>query len=166
MNSPFPTSVPPRQRDEYVTESACLANARVVLEDRVFTGSVTISQGAITSIEETGHVPAGAIDLAGDFLIPGLVELHADNLERHIEPRTSVHWPHAPAILAHDRELASTGITTVFDAMRVGSIPSGKGRYLRYARELSRELLDLRAEGALKISHFLHLRANLLGNPD
>ena len=161
MNSPFPTSVPPRQRDEYVTESACLANARVVLEDRVFTGSVTICQGAITSIEETGHVPAGAIDLAGDFLIPGLVELHADNLERHIEPRTSVHWPHAPAILAHDRELASTGITTVFDAMRVGSIPSGKGRYLRYARELSRELLDLRAEGALKISHFLHLRAEV-----
>ena len=161
MNSPIPTSVPPRRRDENLTENACLANARVVLEDRVVTGSVTVSQGAITSIEETGRVPAGAIDLAGDFLIPGLVELHADNLERHIEPRTNVHWPHAPAILAHDRELASTGITTVFDAMRVGSIPSGKDRYLRYARELSRELLDLRAASALKISHFLHLRAEV-----
>lgn len=161
MNSPFPDSVPSRQHDADVTENTCLANARVVLEDRVITGSVTIEQGAITSIEESGHVPDGAIDFAGDFLIPGLVELHTDNLERHIEPRSNVPWPHAPAILAHDRELASTGITTVFDAMRVGSIPSGKARYLRYARGLSHELLELRSEGALKISHFLHLRAEV-----
>ena len=161
MNSPLPNSVPSRKRDEDVTENACLANARVVLEDRVINGSVTINQGSITAIEESSRVPAGAIDLAGDFLIPGLVELHTDNLERHIEPRSNVPWPHAPAILAHDRELASTGITTVFDAMRVGSILSGKGRYPRYARELSRELLELRTEGVLKISHFLHLRAEV-----
>ena len=45
--------------------------------------------------------------------------------------------------------------------MRVGSIPSGARRYGKYARGLSQELWDLREQDALKISHFLHLRAEV-----
>ena len=83
-----------------------------------------------TEIAEGDNVPSGAVDSQGDYVIPGLVELHTDNVERHIEPRPEVDWPHLPALIAHDAELASTGITTVFDAMRVGPIQSGKkGRY-------------------------------------
>ena len=89
------------------------------------------------------------------------MELHTDNLERHIEPRPSVDWPHLSAILAHDGELASTGITTVFDALRVGSILSGSIGYEPYARNMANELLALRASGTLKISHFIHLRAEI-----
>jgi alpha-D-ribose 1-methylphosphonate 5-triphosphate diphosphatase len=132
-----------------------------VLEDQVLTGAVTIEQGVICDITEGDHVPSGALDCAGDLVIPGLVELHTDNLERHIEPRPQVDWPHLPALIAHDAELASTGITTVFDAMRVGSIHSGKGRYIDYARKLADELLAARAQGYFKISHFLHLRAEI-----
>lgn len=139
----------------------CLANAQIVLEDRVVTGAIYVNDGQITDVVSTDQIPLGAVDCDGDLIIPGLVELHTDNLERHIQPRPKVDWPHMPAILAHDAELAGCGITTVFDAMRVGSIPSGKGRYLKYARELSREMMELRAEGALKISHFLHLRAEV-----
>lgn len=138
-----------------------LANAQLVLPTETVTGAVAMRDGAITAIETGTSVPAGATDCAGDMVIPGLIELHTDNLERHIQPRPKVDWPHASAILAHDGELASVGITTVFDAMRVGSIPSGKGRYLQYARGLSRELLELRARDALRISHFLHLRAEV-----
>ena len=94
--------------------------------------------------------------------MPGLIELHTDNLERHIEPRPKVDWPHAAAIIAHDAELAAVGITTVFDALRVGSLVSnGKPNYGEYARALADEILGLRAEGALRISHFLHLRAEV-----
>jgi len=139
----------------------CLANAQLVLPDRVITGSVTIEQGVISDIAQGDHVPTGAMDCAGDLVLPGLVELHTDNVERHIEPRPEVDWPHLPALIAHDAELASTGITTVFDAMRVGSIHSGKGRYLDYARKLADELLAARAAGLFKISHFLHLRAEI-----
>ena len=101
------------------------------------------------------------MDCGGDLVLPGLVELHTDNVERHIEPRPEVDWPHLAALIAHDAELASTGITTVFDAMRVGSIHSGKGRYIDYARTLADELLAARAQGLFKISHFLHLRAEI-----
>ncbi len=140
----------------------CLANAQLVLPDRVITGAVTIEQGVIAEISEGDDVPNGAVDCAGDLVLPGLVELHTDNVERHIEPRPEVDWPHLPALIAHDAELASTGITTVFDAMRVGSIHSGKkGAYKDYARGLANELLAARAEGMFKISHFLHLRAEI-----
>ncbi len=138
-----------------------IANAKVVLADTVVTGAVVIRDGLIAEITEGRSVPGGAVDAEGDWLIPGLVELHTDNLERHIEPRPSVDWPHAAAILAHDGELASVGITTVFDAMRVGSIPESKGRYVKYARALVDELLAIRATGALRISHFIHLRAEV-----
>ncbi|MEX0310316.1 MAG: alpha-D-ribose 1-methylphosphonate 5-triphosphate diphosphatase [Tateyamaria sp.] len=144
-----------------MTQDTILANARLVLPTEVITGHVCIRDGLIADIGSGSAVPAGALDCDGDFVAPGLIELHTDNLERHISPRPKVPWPHGPAILAHDRELAGTGITTVFDAMRVGSIPTGKGRYIKYARDLSSEMLALRAQGVLKISHFLHLRAEI-----
>lgn len=144
-----------------MTEETCLANARIVLEDREIAGQLIISGTHIARIAETSAVPRGAIDLEGDYLIPGLIELHTDNLEQHLEPRPEVSWPHEAALIAHDAELASCGITTVFDALRIGSISSGKGRDRRYARQLASELIALREGGALRIGHFIHLRAEI-----
>jgi alpha-D-ribose 1-methylphosphonate 5-triphosphate diphosphatase len=139
-----------------------LANATLVLEGEVLRGSLRLGEGRISDIAEGGTILPGAVDCGGDLVLPGLIELHTDNLERHIEPRPKVAWPHLPAIVAHDAELASTGITTVFDALRVGSIVSDtKTNYGEYARALADEILSLRREGALKISHFLHLRAEV-----
>ncbi len=144
-----------------MTEELILANATLVLPDETVTGSVRFVGETIADIDTGASVPAGAVDCGGDFVSPGLVELHTDNLERHIEPRPKVDWPHASAIIAHDAELAGTGITTVFDAMRVGTILTNVARGLKYARGLSRELWQLREQDALKISHFLHLRAEV-----
>ena len=139
-----------------------LANALLVLPDGVRRGALRIEDGVIRDISDGGAVPAGALDCEDDMLCPGLVELHTDNLERHLQPRPKVDWPHGAAILAHDGELASVGITTVFDALRVGSvITDDPMSYSRYAREVASEILSLRAEGALRISHFLHLRAEI-----
>lgn len=139
-----------------------LANAMLVLPDEVIPGSLHLQDGRIAAIDTGTHVPAGALDCGGDLVMPGLVELHTDNLERHIQPRPKVDWPHQAAIIAHDAELASVGITTVFDALRVGSVLSNeKVGYGEYARALADEILDLRAREALRISHFLHLRAEV-----
>ena len=145
-----------------MTDETILANARLILAEGEITGSLRIEKGEITDIAEGAAVPRGAVDCGGDYVAPGLIELHTDNLERHIRPRPSADWPHAAAIVAHDAELASTGITTVFDAIRVGSI-EGKGGvgWRRYARGLADEVLAMRASGALKISHHLHLRAEI-----
>lgn len=138
-----------------------LANATLVLPDHVIAGAVVIRDGEIADISEGRSVPAGAINCEGDLVMPGLIELHTDNLERHIEPRPRVNWPHSAAIIAHDAELCSVGITTVFDALRVGSIGASglRADYREYARDLATEILDMRARDALRISHYLHLRA-------
>ncbi len=144
-----------------MTSELCLANARIVLEDRVVTGALHIADGKIACMAEGDAVPAGATDCKGDYLLPGLVELHTDNLERHLEPRPKVQMPHLSAILAHDGELASAGITTVFDALRTGSTGGPKDHENSYAREVASALLTLREAGALRIRHLIHLRAEV-----
>lgn len=142
--------------------SLCLANARLILPDTVLHGAVSVENGTITAVAEGDHVPAGAVDCHGDYVLPGLIELHTDNLERHIQPRPRVDWPHAAAIAAHDAELAVCGITTVFDALRVGSVTATvKGRDARYARSLACELHAAHAHGLLRINHRIHLRAEI-----
>jgi alpha-D-ribose 1-methylphosphonate 5-triphosphate diphosphatase len=128
-----------------MTEQTIFANATLILNDEVVRGSVRLKDGVISDIDSGTSVPAGAFDLGGDYLAPGLVELHTDNLERHLAPRPKVDWPYRAAILAHDRELAGTGITTVFDAIRVGSIISGASkRYGKYARQMADEIQGMR----------------------
>ena len=139
-----------------------LANAMLVLPEGVMPGHLLLRDGLIAEIGTGRAVPKGALDCAGDLLAPGLIELHTDNLERHIEPRPKVAWPHADAIIAHDAELCSVGITTVFDALRVGSIgTSGRSDYREYARALADEILQMRARDGVRISHYLHLRAEI-----
>ena len=143
-----------------MTQDILLSNASLILEDEVITGSLRLRDGVIVEVAQGAGVPGGAIDCQGDMVAPGLVELHTDNLERHLSPRPKVDWPHRAAIIAHDRELAGTGITTVFDAIRVGSIVSaGQKRYGKYARSMADEIIAMRATGALRISHHIHLRA-------
>lgn len=153
--------LPPQESPTVERGSVRLANATLVLPDQELRGNITIEQGVITGIEEGDHVPEGSVDCSLDYVIPGLIELHTDNLERHLEPRPSVEWPYLPALISHDAELASTGITTVFDALRVGSLTNSKARYGAYARKLADELLAARETNAFKISHFLHLRAEI-----
>ena len=137
------------------------ANARLVLPEEVILGSLTVKDGLICDIASGHAVPKGALDCEGDLLIPGLVELHTDNLERHIEPRPKVNWPHRAAILAHDGELAACGITTVFDALRLGSASDPDSSYGEYARALANDILALRRADVLRINHLLHLRAEI-----
>ncbi len=143
-------------------QTLTLANARLILPEGEMMGRVTLAGDQIVELAGDLSVPVGAIDCGGDIVAPGLVELHTDNLERHLRPRPSAEWPLKPAIVAHDAELAACGITTVYDALRVGSI-EGKGGvgWSRYARALADSLLAMRATGALKISHHIHLRAEI-----
>src|SRR5690242_11233617 len=97
-----------------------LENARIVLPGQIIEGWLVAEGGLIADVG-TGSAPARGHDMAGDLIIPGLVELHADNLEGHVRPRPHVRWHLPAAVLAYDAQLASAGITTVFDSLRVGS---------------------------------------------
>ena len=138
------------------------ANAKIITENAIIHGTIMFADGVISSIDSGRSVPLGAIDCEGDYVAPGLIELHTDNLERHLTPRPKVNWPKRAAVLGHDRELAGAGITSVFDALRVGSEADQKRQgYLRYARETVDHILDQINHRALKVSHHIHLRAEL-----
>lgn len=68
-------------------ETVTFANARLILPGGEAIGALSMQGGEITGITVGAGMPAGAIDCGGDIVAPGLVELHTDNLERHIRPR-------------------------------------------------------------------------------
>jgi alpha-D-ribose 1-methylphosphonate 5-triphosphate diphosphatase len=137
-----------------------LTNARLVLRDRVIDGTVATEGDQITGISEGRSHLSSAIDCDGDFIIPGLIELHTDNLERHVTPRPATYWPCDAAVLGHDREIAAAGITTVFNAICVGEVHSRAAR-VRLLSEMSDAIEEQMADGALKADHYFHWRCEI-----
>jgi alpha-D-ribose 1-methylphosphonate 5-triphosphate diphosphatase len=141
-----------------MSTASVLSNARIVLPDQVIDGSVAIEHGVITQVTRSN--PAGSEDLGGDYLIPGLVELHTDHLEIHYLPRPNVRWDPVAAVQAHDAQIASSGITTVFDALRIGADADNRAlaadmMVLADAIERAGKCRRLRAD------HHIHLRCEL-----
>ncbi|MDR1043719.1 MAG: alpha-D-ribose 1-methylphosphonate 5-triphosphate diphosphatase [Candidatus Adiutrix sp.] len=133
-----------------------LANARLLTPEGLKSGHLVMAGGRIGNVGN-GNFPTGYEDMEGDYLMPGLVELHTDNMERHLMPRPEVYWPQPGAALeAHDAQVTAAGITTVYDSLCVGE-PVDKGR--RVLLDLSvralKEAVDLRAD------HKVHLRCEV-----
>jgi alpha-D-ribose 1-methylphosphonate 5-triphosphate diphosphatase len=147
MNSPTSTPV-------------VFTNAQLVLQDEVVKGSLTSQHGLIQHIDQGLSSVSQAIDLQGDYLIPGLVEVHTDNFERHMMPRPKVRWDDSPALLAHDAEIAAAGITTVLDALGVGDADPDSVRGNDWDKVLNC-ISDFVDRGVLRADHFLHVRCEL-----
>jgi alpha-D-ribose 1-methylphosphonate 5-triphosphate diphosphatase len=137
-----------------------LTNARIVLDDRVIErGWLAVAHRGIVEIGE-GQAPERGEDMNGDFLMPGLIELHTDHLEAHYVPRPKVFWDPVAAVLSYDGQLATSGITTVLDSLRVwredgAEEVDGQADVLSAAIDRARDANLLRAE------HFLHLRCEI-----
>lgn len=136
-------------------------NATIVLRDEVITGSVVVENGRIQAVDQGASRLADSIDLGGDYLIAGMVELHTDNLEKQLLPRPGVIWPSArAAFLAHDAQLVAAGITTVLDALSCGQYHEKSDR--RIMLDLAVQALeDLRPTAHLRADHLLHVRCEV-----
>ena len=135
-------------------------NAKIVTADREFLGTIIIQDGKIATLDEGNTATPGAENFEGDYLLPGFVELHTDNLEKHFMPRPGVRWPSSAAVVAHDAQIVAAGITTVFDALSLGDIFEGSQR-VKHLAEMVDGIRDAREAGALKADHWLHLRCEL-----
>jgi alpha-D-ribose 1-methylphosphonate 5-triphosphate diphosphatase len=138
-----------------------IANARIVTADEIVEGSVCVRGGVIADVS-AGPSAAGA-DWDGDWLLPGLVELHTDNLERHVIPRPGVVWPFTPALIAHDAELVAAGITTVFDALRIGEWEN-EGTIAQHVDAIVATIDAAESAGILRADHRVHLRCEVCCN--
>lgn len=141
-----------------MTAETSFRNARIVLAEEIVEGSLQIRDGRILSVDR-GPSAAGE-DLEGDFLIPGLVELHTDHLEAHYMPRPGVRWPALAAVQAHDAQIAASGITTVFDCLRVGADQDDQVN-AEDMRVMAQALAQAEREDRLRAEHLLHLRCEV-----
>lgn len=137
-----------------------LSNARLVLDDEVITGSLVIRDGLIIDIDTAPSRHPAAIDCDNDYLLPGLVELHTDNMEKYFQPRPKVAWPSRQAALAHDAQMAASGITTVFDAVAIGDVDEQSMRHAALD-EMCHALSAIVDDGLARVDHRLHLRCEV-----
>ena len=139
-------------------DEVCLANARVVLRDEVVAGDLYVRHGQIAALGSAG---GARLDMDGDYLIPGLVDLHTDNIEHHFHPRPGVRWPSAiGAVMAHDWQMLGSGITTVLDSLSIGDYDTGGARTAMLNAAIG-GIDAARAAGLLKAEHFFHFRCEL-----
>lgn len=136
------------------------SNAKLVLADEVVHGTVVIEDGVIRSISAGLTSVPNAVNLGGDYIMPGFIELHTDNLERYMNPRPGVDWPSMPAVVAHDAQLVSSGITTVFDALSIGDVDPKQTR-LKQLPRMIQAIEQASNSQALRADHYLHLRCEV-----
>jgi alpha-D-ribose 1-methylphosphonate 5-triphosphate diphosphatase len=142
------------------TDELLIGNACLVLADRVIeNGWLAASRGLIVDFG-AGRAPKGALDFGGDTLVPGLVELHTDHLETHFLPRPGVVWHAEAAVHAYDAQMAASGVTTVFDSLRVGQ-DDRKDVFSDYAGDLIATIAAAAEAGTLRAEHRTHLRCEV-----
>jgi len=137
-----------------------ITNALVAKADEIVLGTVELHEGSFTDVQPGITSLAAAENWGGDYLIPGLVELHTDNLEKQLEPRPGVRWPALPALLIHDALISSSGITTVLDAMGVGDFDETSVR-AQGLQAATQALHHARQQDLLRAEHLLHMRCEI-----
>jgi alpha-D-ribose 1-methylphosphonate 5-triphosphate diphosphatase len=137
-----------------------LTNAMLVMADGTIRGTLVMRGELIADVQPGRSSAVAARDLDGDYLIPGIVDTHTDNLERQVQPRSLARWPSRSAMVAHDAQCAAAGVTTVFDALCLGDLGFDKER-IRTFQDGVVDLDALNDADLLKAEHFLHLRCEV-----
>jgi alpha-D-ribose 1-methylphosphonate 5-triphosphate diphosphatase len=136
-------------------------NARIVTREQIVATDLLIEDGFVRGLGQETAGPVQEINCQGDLLLPGLIELHTDNLEKHVQPRPGVRWPSIlAAALAHDIQIAGAGITTVYDALALGGLRSG-GLDPGILEDSYQAIKQAQQQGLFRADHALHLRCEV-----
>ncbi|SSC65151.1 alpha-D-ribose 1-methylphosphonate 5-triphosphate diphosphatase [Ciceribacter selenitireducens] len=133
-----------------------LENARIVTPEGVHHGSLTIEDGRIAALGQDAPKGATRINLGGDLLLPGLIDLHGDAIEKEVEPRPNAFFPLPVALNTIDRRMAAAGVTTAFHGISFAEGELGV-RDVAFAETLARALHEF--SGA--VDHHVHIRYEL-----
>ncbi len=135
-------------------------NVKLVLDDEVVHGSLEVHDGRILAFAESQSRLPQALDGEGGWLLPGLIELHTDNLDKFFTPRPKVDWPAHSAMSSHDAMMVASGITTVLDAVAIGDVRDGGDR-LENLEKMVNAVEETQKRGLNRAEHRLHLRCEL-----
>ena len=138
-------------------------NANVVTPDRVIPqGAVVLRDHMIEEVTDSRQVEdryphAQRVDAAGDYLLPGFIDIHSDNIETVIQPRPQSMIDFELAMREQEKQLASQGITTMYHSLSIVDAATRKLRTPENLKKLA-ELIRQFHEGDHLIRHRFHCR--------
>jgi alpha-D-ribose 1-methylphosphonate 5-triphosphate diphosphatase len=136
-----------------------LTHATVVFADEVRDDVAVLIEGdTIAALDPASSAGATEMNLAGRTLMPGLVDLHCDAMEKEVEPRPGVHFPLDFACAQADKRNAAAGITTVYHALSFANHELGV-RNNAFAAEIARAIHDWQPHAL--VDNRVHLRYEL-----
>jgi len=141
------------------TQTYCIENGQVVTPQAVIDGGVRITDGVITAVgpEVAGTDVETVVDASGRYVLPGLIDLHGDGIEGHLQPRNNTHIDTAMALGTADRENIAAGITTKYHAIAFENDPE-EGRTTELAGELTEAIENA---SSLLADHRIHVRCEV-----
>ena len=96
-----------------------------VLPDRTLEdASVRVEGGVVAEIAQGRSFPGG-IEARGAWLLPGIVDIHSDAVEKAVEPRPRAFFPTEIALRELDRSLCACGVTTMFHSLSFADMEQG-----------------------------------------
>ena len=141
----------------------CFTNAQIVLTNEILeNASLMIENGIIIEINPTSTSEAKIIDLQGQLLMPGMIDLHCDALEKEVEPRPNVFFPLDFACAQADKRNAAAGITTVYHALSFAHDELGV-RNNEMAAKIARAVHDWQPHGL--VDNRVHCRYEITDEP-
>jgi alpha-D-ribose 1-methylphosphonate 5-triphosphate diphosphatase len=138
-------------------ESIAVVSGRVVTPERVIEGGVRVEGDRIVDIGAVDDDADTVIEADGRLVIPGLIDLHGDDIEGHLHPRSGARMAVPMALASADRANISAGITTKFHAISF-ELDEEADR----SPELATLLTDaITTTGDLLADHRLHARCEV-----
>lgn len=140
-------------------QSVTITNARVVTPNSVEEGEIRLAGGRIADRSDSGlqEEDDRVIDASGSTVLPGLVDLHGDDVEDHLYPRNDRQTGYRAALTACDRANLAAGVTTKLHAIAFEDEPTDN-RSIRDANTLVRKV---RSAESLLADNRVHARAEL-----
>jgi alpha-D-ribose 1-methylphosphonate 5-triphosphate diphosphatase len=127
-----------------------IKNAQLVLADQILDHASILIDGEIIKAINPESVADNVeiIDAKGMLLMPGMIDLHCDALEKEVEPRPNVHFPLDFAVAQADKRNATSGITTVYHAISFANDELGL-RNNDFAARIARAVHDWAPHGLI-----------------
>lgn len=97
--------------------SLAVVNGRIVTPDSVVEGGIRVEGDRIVAVGDVDADVDTVIDAAGQYVLPGLVDIHGDDIESHLFPRSGARMALPMALASADRANVAAGITTKFHAI-------------------------------------------------
>lgn len=139
-------------------ERLTITGGTLVLPNGEKQSDVVVEDGAIVGIVPAGEGAEGRgtiVDARGAWVLPGLIDVHCDAIEKEVEPRPNTLFPMDMAFLNFERKLAGHGITTMLHSLSLGVGLSLRGEHL--VSRMIELIVSFRNEAPL-IRHGVHLR--------